>query len=239
MEYTTEQVNQYMQTKKLAWSPKSISSESSRLHKCIKIWNSLNNKTAEEFYNVVRATHNPYTVKTMLIRFGQFIEVTTGTSNNPIKNFVRLNARIFRNVYEVETLKHTYETALNQIEKLTDERIKQIALLMLRTGMRVHEALGYDGGGKVIGKGAKIRTVYSTTKGALGISYNELYVALKGVGLKPHTLRKLTATKLVEAGLKEADLMAIMGWSSMQTASIYVQPKREDELRQTLQKVLV
>lgn len=45
-------------------------------------------------------------------------------------------------------------------------------------------------------------------------------------------LRKLYATKLIEKGCKEADLLKIMGWSHIATAAYYLQPKNDKEIMQ-------
>jgi integrase len=54
---------------------------------------------------------------------------------------------------------------------------------------------------------------------------------LNKVGLKPHTLRKLCASKLARQDkIKEQDLLKVFGWASMETASIYLQAKNNEEL---------
>lgn len=249
MDYTNEQVKAYIETKQLAWSPASLRSEWARLRGALA--NLPVSQGAALTYQAASKLYKPYSVKTLFIRLAELSEFVTGNYNNEFRAFLTTNALLFKNVYARERVVTTYEEAKGRIASIKCEQARRAALLMLQTGLRAHEVLAYDGSGCIIGKGAKMRTVYaevspqittneSPKDGALfpTLTYPKLYHALKQVGLKPHTLRKLAASKLVAAGFREADLMEVMGWSSMQTASLYIQPTREAELKARVSKIL-
>jgi len=58
----------------------------------------------------------------------------------------------------------------------------------------------------------------------------------KGIGLTPHSLRKLFATKLVTSGMTLPDVCNVMGWSSMQTAMSYLQVSNETKLEDQIKR---
>ena len=61
---------------------------------------------------------------------------------------------------------------------------------------------------------------------------------LAKIGLKPHSLRKLLATKLSRSNMTYTDICAIFGWSSLATAQKYLQPLKEDQLKQKMKEIL-
>ena len=50
-------------------------------------------------------------------------------------------------------------------------------------------------------------------------------------------LRKLAATRLVELGVNEYDLLKIMGWSSIETSKFYIQPKSDTSIQQMFERL--
>lgn len=248
--YTNQNVAKYIESKKLAWAPTSIKSEWARLRSGIEVVNRLGSQaTAAQVYEqLVSDGHKPYSIKTMFIRLAEFEEFVSGNSNNHFRQFLTINARLFKSVYQPKRLEITYLEAHKRISTIPNTDIREICQLMLRSGLRVHEALSYDGTGSVVGKGNKRRIVYhmessgATAKAGRDehptLTYKQIYMALKSVNLTPHVLRKLAATTLVNAGFKEADLMRVMGWSSMATAAIYVQPANDVELAKRVQEAL-
>jgi integrase len=190
---------------------------------------------AAEFFSQLQSVYKPYALKTTMIRAADF---KAWQGDDSYKQFMKTNARLFKNAYEKKLVGLTYEQAREKITLITGKEEREAAMLMLTTGMRVHEALKYDGSGKVIGKGAKQRNIYSNAIVSGDTNYDSVYRELKKVGLKPHDLRKLAATQLAKAGFKEADLMAVMGWSNIQTASNYLQPMQEASMAAKLQEAL-
>jgi len=234
-------IKEYIQSKSFSWSATTIRSESARLY---SMEAAISTGCPRKLYDsLVAAGYKPYTIKTMMTRASEYVLFATNGSNNSYKHFIKEHANLFKNSYIKEDLG---ELTWNQAKDLIvssnfREPVKQLALFLLHTGLRAAEGLGYDGSGWVIGKGARKRRVFNAEgfSGRFGnVTYIELYNALKSVGLKPHTLRKLAATKLVEAGLKEADLMKVFGWTNIQTASLYLQPKNDDILAATLKAAL-
>jgi len=244
-QFTSQQVAAYIESKKLAWSPTSIKSEWARLRQGVKI--SASCQSATEFFAAMQqAGQKPYSIKTMFIRMSELAKFATGGEiDNEFSRFLRMNALVFKNAYKREKVGVTYLQAVAAIQTICNIQIRNIAQFMLQSGLRVTEAINYDGSGEVIGKGNKRRVVYCkdsskalATEGLPPLMYMDIYKALKDVGLKPHTLRKLAASQLVAAGFKEADLMEVMGWNSMQTAAIYIQPANETDLKRRVQEAL-
>jgi integrase len=126
----------------------------------------------------------------------------------------------------------TFSEALNHLRtcQLLDEPTRVFALAMLTSGLRLSEALKVNGATMVIGKGGKARQVYNAPLTSDGVSIKRLRTSLATVGLTPHMLRKLAATQAVELGAREADLLAMFGWSSAQTASYYVQATKTGDI---------
>lgn len=237
-QYTNEQVQEYIKSKSNAWSPTTIRSEHARLRATLP----LINLGPEELFARGSVQYAPYALKTLFIRAGELAGFVTPSLTNPFKEFVRKNARLFKNSYTREVLTVSFNDAVSRIETIESKQIRDLVTFILFSGMRAEEAISYDpSSGVIFGKGARKRrlimllgVVYPVNH---GITYSMLHKALTKVGLKPHTLRKLYTTKLVEGNVREADLMRIMGWSSIQTASIYVQPKRDEALQKQLEGI--
>lgn len=231
-----EQIEAYIESKKYAWSPTTLKSERARL---MAISYMLSFPPHHFYEQLVSQDYKPYTIKTTMQRVAEY-KAFTGDSS--FKTFIKDHARLFRNSYTKVKVPMTFEVAAHKLAGLQNEVIRNIASLMLQTGMRVHEALKYDGSGRVVGKGGKLRPVYTSraySNPGRSCTYQHVYRALQNVGLKPHDLRKLAATRLAESGFKEADLMEVMGWNSIQTASSYLQPTSEALLKERVQGVLV
>jgi integrase len=227
-----EMVNAYIESKKNAWSPVSLKNERSKLHKALL----LIQQGPEALYVQGIQLYSPYSLKQLFIRAGEFYRFCNPDSANPFKLYMKNNAQLFKNVYDKEELDVSYEEARVRIEGLEGE-LKELALFLITTGLRAEEALKYDGSGFVIGKGKKKRKVFSTQPYPKGhqVTYSMLHKGLAKVNLKPHTLRKLYATKLADNGLQAVDLMKIMGWNSMETASLYLQAKNDLTLTKQLE----
>lgn len=225
------QIQNYIESKVNAWSETTLRSEFNRL-KAVTPYLHL---PADEFYNALKSQYSPYSLKTLMLRASKFKEFY---GDYTYKAFMQTNARLFKYVYISKPVNSTFEAARTKIALIQDPEVRKIASLMLSTGMRIHEALKYDGSGQVIGKGGKPRRIYSRETASSQLTYLQVYRAMKLVGLKPHDLRKLAASKLAASGLAEADLMEVMGWSSIQTASRYLQPMLEDKLKHKVMEAL-
>jgi hypothetical protein len=151
------------------------------------------------------------------------------------KFFLTENSKLFQNAYTKERLDVSYDQALQRIESLEADVIKSFCKELLFSGARISELLSHRAG-SVKGKGGRIRELFlqfpHISYGHL--RYSEVYQAIKRIGLKPHGLRKLAATRMVALGFNEAELMRVMGWNSMATASSYLQPKQDAEIMKRL-----
>lgn len=234
-------IKAYLESKKNSWSETTLRSEASRLSAVGHLLNGNPQILLDHL-----ATQKPYTRLTTWTRVTAYwawlVQEGLEPGPNPYEKFRRDNARLFKNSYQRKDVPLTYEQAKEAIGKIEDEAIRCRALQILYTGLRVSEATQpIDKENSVIvGKGSKLRPVYGPKvegKNYEG-SYSTFRRALKQVGLRPHDLRKLFATKLVEAGFREADLLKIMGWSSIMTAQYYLQPKKDEDIREVLAKVL-
>lgn len=236
--YSKENVADYIKSKSNSWSRSTLHSEWARLRGALGLLNEVSGAPFP-FFEKASKRYKPYAVKTLFIRIGEFIEFTQPELKpNPFKAFMKENALLFKNAYVPKTLDVTFTEAVAQVASMETSAAKEMAVYLQNTGLRSIEALeGYDPEtNTVMGKGGRRRKVVTAKEGLecpeVKPTYSRLYKALKSqTSLTPHMLRKLFATELVNLGLGEADLMKVMGWTNMQTASIYLQPKRLDALQ--------
>ncbi len=213
---TVEMVNKYIDTQVDAWSESSLKSERARLNAIV----GMDISQPMELYKQIKSKYAPYTLKTIFIRLSEI---------NPVfKLFLKEKRKLFKNSYKREVVKLSLDDVRNRINNITDLDVRKTAEVLLSSGLRANE-IRHIGGGQVVGKGSKVRS-YFGSQDIPKVSYMRLYRGLKSVGLKPHTLRKVFATRLAEAGFKPQDLCQVMGWSSFETAKWYLQPKDDAQL---------
>ena len=145
---------------------------------------------------------------------------------------------MFKNVYNPTHPKISFTQAVEKVKNLPNQAISTLALQILGEGTRWSECQR-EGSGPIIGKSATARPRYRPTLegAAFTGNYQSFRRALRRVGLKPHDLRKLCATRLVQEGLREQDLLKVMGWTSMETAKFYLAPKADAELRDVFNRI--
>jgi integrase len=228
-----DQVHAYIESKKLAWEATTIKSETARL---IANLEGLE-MGPDAYYAKLIQTKKPYTIKTTFIRIASFEKWLNGQS--AYQDFIDKNRKLFRNAYEKEKLEVTFEEALERIKKIDDKELREKALQLIGSGARWKESTTLDGSGFVIAKGGRRRKLLNADSVRFEKSYSHFLRRLKDeTGLKPHSLRKLFATKLVDSGFTIQDLMMVMGWSSLQTAMSYLQTKKESELEKRIEKLV-
>lgn len=240
--YNKKDIANYIQSKKMAWSATTTKSEAARLYAMLPFLAT----SGQALYDQLKQKGNkPYTIRTSFIRAGEFLEfMGVPIMGNAFKQYLQTNANVFKNAYTKERVTVSIEEARRRIANISHPQAREMALFLLASGLRAHEGLKYDkdvNQGMVIGKGARMRRVFNgelCPKGISKLEYITLYTELKKVDLKPHTLRKLAATAMVRAGFKEAELMYVMGWQSMQTASSYIQPQADDVIANKMKEVL-
>jgi integrase len=227
-------IQKYLDYKKNSWSGTTKETETRRLKQISLLLIEANNDP-DKFYSLLITKYKPYTVKTMFIRTSMFREFCNDLS---FSNYMKENKNLFKHAYQTKYVDMTFEEAQERVNSIKHEGVKQVAKLMLSTGMRIHEALKYDGSGQVIGKGGKPRPIFSKEVTIEKLGESTIRKHCQKVGLNPHSLRKLAATQLAKSGLTEADLMYVMGWSNIQTAGKYLQPLKQDELAKKVKETL-
>lgn len=229
-------IDRYIADQKLAWSPTTLRSELYRLRGVSEALDG--NPLA--LWGLIEQTQKPYarlTTWTRVTSFWQWLldhQIRSG--ENAYATFRRKNARLFKNVYETKLPEVSFEEAIQRIKQLEGPN-RSLALQIIASGERFSESI--QPGNRITGKGSKRRHTYRPDSAEQHpvSSYASFRRALRAVGLKPHDLRKLCATRLVEVGATDADLMKAMGWSSITTAKSYLIPKNVKEMGKLFTKV--
>ncbi len=222
-----EYVDAYIEAHETAWSSSTLSSERSRLR---ALGNLLHGTPEDTYQGLTQKKKKIYTIKTTFIRICA-LEAWIGKETK-YKEFMRKHANRFKHAYKKEEIGITYGQAQDRIGQLPSGA-KEYANSLLSTGLRISESTTVTDG-TVVGKGGKVRKVYGRIEGVMPKS--AFYKRLRQVGLKPHTLRKLCATRLAEAGATPADLCKVFGWSSISTAYQYLQAKDDEKLGALMEK---
>lgn len=221
---------EYIQYQSNRWSKATLKSETSRLKACLPLLG----LSAGDLYDTLAPHKKPYSIKTLFIRLGNFIDWCRKQGYhqgpNKYKEYLISHSLRFKHAYQTERLTVTFEQAEERIKTISNQKIQEHCLAMLYTGVRISESITAKDG-FVTGKGNKPRKIFEGKyKLQAGLTKWEIYSSLKTVGLKPHSLRKLFATKLADRTKKPADLCKVLGWESYKTAEKYIQPKQDSEL---------
>jgi hypothetical protein len=219
-----ELINKYIKSQKQSWTDTTLRSECYRLRTVAKLVSDVSN--AKRVHDELSNCLKPYSLVTTWTRLVQYydwlIEQGLVEGENPLKAFREKNKRLFKNSYVRKPASLSFEEARNRVNLLMGTPYFGLATFLLETGCRYTESLGFDGE-YVVGKGGKKRRVYTGRKNpSFKHSYAAFYNALKKVGLKPHDLRKIALSKLVEYGANVFELCEIAGWSSLNTAQSYI-----------------
>lgn len=207
----------YLASKENAWSYASYKSEASRLASIPEEY--LPNDPAGFYRHCVNGGYMAYTIKTLFIRAAQLAAFGWPNQVNQYTKFMQENARLFKNAYTPKRPQLSFAEAVERIRTELKPEVAAQAFALLASGLRISEANNVKNG-VVVGKGNKARQVHNAPE--VRIVAHQLRKALRPLGLTPHSLRKLAATRAVELGAREAELLAMFGWNSMQTASLYV-----------------
>lgn len=228
------------------WDDTTYKSESSRLRQIVKVIDDVSGFQGKAFYmELKRQGYKPYTIKVMVQRaaslyaHGQKLGIVDKFSN-PFHDLLASSPQLFRNAYKAERLRLDYDEAKRRILTISNETVRDFCMQLLKTGLRIHEAYVVNQEtSSVIGKGNKERfTTFEWPKGKEMPSEATVRRALAKIELKPHSLRKLLATKLSrESSFSTQDILKIMGWSSIETASKYYQPLKEETLKNKLKEI--
>ncbi len=229
---------EYIDDQKLAWAPTTLKSEKARLRAVaehldgdpMNLWTALS----------TRGAYTRLTAWQRVTHFWMWCQEHGYAKEgaNPYETFRTKNARQFKGAYKRKTPTITFDQARALCESLPDPAIRRRALTILGSGLRYAESGSVKADGTVVGKGSKIRTIYSPDVDGPEFTgtYFHFRKALATVGLKPHDLRKLFATRLVELGCNEHDLKELMGWQDIRMAQYYVSANK-DRMRALVAKV--
>lgn len=217
MSITKKEIDQYVESKRYAWSEATSASVRARLNSvaewingdAVQLWDKLSNLA-------------PYSKSTTWIAVMGFWDVHSKLAN-PYRVWRKQNARQFKHVYERKPARYSYSEVKQRLSLIKNNHIRDRAFKMLSAGLRYCES-GQGDGDTVRGKGSKVRRIYavSVSVPADTIGYQKFRRALKAVGLKSHDLRKAFATALYEKGANEFEMCEIMGWESIETAKSYI-----------------
>jgi integrase len=218
----------YLEDHEGAWALTTWKSERARL---MAVADQLEKGPKEVYEHLVSIGQKPYTIKTCFIRI---CALESWAKLPPVfKTWMKKHKNKFKHAYQKEELEITYEEALDRIQTIPDVAARTHARSILLTGLRLDESYNVVAG-KVTGKGGKTRKVFGIIE--VTVPKHKLHAALKAVGLKPHALRKLAASRLADKGGSAADLMKVFGWSDIKTASIYLQGKDEERLQALMEE---
>ena len=216
-------IESYLEHKESSWALSTYRSEKSRLNAQAA---SLHLSPKELHKRLTEQGMKPYSIKTLFIRLSDLEKFAKLPAS--FAAYLESHKNRFKHVYQAEELTITYEQAQALIGQLA-QPYRSMAEGMLQTGVRISEAYGVEDG-RVVGKGGKPRKVFGIIKETAPKSTFAL--KLKEIGLKPHTLRKLCATRLADKGASAADLCKVFGWSDIRVAHKYLQAKADAKLQE-------
>ena len=230
-----ELIASYLEDHKQAWAETTVKSETARLNSAAD----LINKGPQKLYDTLSTSMKPYSLKTLFMRIiaMEAWAIEKGLIQTAeYKAFMKKYRNRFKHAYVKEEVGIGYDEAVKRIGEITGEAAKRSALGLLQSGLRISEIMSLRDG-RVRGKGGKTRRTYAGSgllEEASKVSPTTLRRRLKEVGLKPHQLRKLCATRLAEKGASPADLCKVFGWSAIATAYQYLQSKDDKRLMEMM-----
>lgn len=227
-------IEAYIKDHENVWSNTTIRSERARLRSMESLIN-MSNPTTHQLWNALQ-DRGSYTRLTSWVRLIYYFSWVGKTAlAQEMSEFKRRNKQLFRNVYERKTPKISFASAVQLIDKIEDCKVRASAHNLLYAGLRAGELSSTDSLGRVVGKGGKVREVELHPDYILSpVAYKRLYTALKGVGLKPHDLRKIRATDLVRKNVDLQTVCQYMGWSNVNVMQSYVAALSKEELKKFL-----
>jgi hypothetical protein len=237
-----EMIEQYVKAQEHSWSDTTRRSERYRLNALVPVLTG----RPEDLWTHLEQNSGAYSRVTAWTRvvslYDWMLESGFRSGTNPYRIWRKRNARLFKHCYQRRLPSIGFEEACRRIEAIEDRAVREACFSLLRRGLRISELDTFDPGtNTVLGKGGKRRRVYGEVSqhrrpdAKLGSGFiARLRGCLALSGLKPHDLRKIAATEFRRRGLKEEDLLKVMGWTSMETAKSYLAPMKDEELEEKL-----
>lgn len=222
-----KKIDKYLESKQYSWAPSTLKKAGYSLHK--HGWRVFEQKP-EEAYVTLRDEIQPYTLRTVFVYLAGLATYCGKEAYKDYIEFPKTHANLFKNAYsnKAELLSERTSKLLHDTD--VDPDVAMVVDTLINTGMRISEVYTYSNG-YVIGKGGKMRKVYGEVKlPAVLPSYHKVYRALKARGFKPHDLRKIFLTRLLQGGIDIHDVAHIAGHSSIQTTMRYLIPSTDEAL---------
>lgn len=238
--FTKSNVSSYLSAHKDAWALTTMRSKTSLLNKMQSKFGDCKSKKVIDY---IESHYKPYSQKTNLIHLSAYVEWLKNNKKyeeeNGFASRIRGASYKFKTAYEKRLPEISFKEAKEKINSIHHPEVRRLADILINTGLRVSELWKVDHAqGRVLGKGAKNRGFYGNHFEAPKISVTFLRTELAKYDLKPHDLRKLFATFLVNNNYPIHEVCAIMGWSSFETAQFYLQIRSKDKLKVRLQQDL-
>jgi integrase len=230
----------YLEDNKDRLAPVTLKNRKARLRKQLaKIEASGENPSL--FFDLVKGDMSAYSLKTLMLEISNWYKwaVREGLrEENLWSREVAKRAQYFKGAYQPKRLEMTYDEVVKKIDQIEDNKVREAAREILRTGVRISEVrtASFD---KVTGKASKVRKFYGDSRKFEGVSKHQIRRGLKKVGLVPHDLRKMFATRLARSGkFDDVTLCEVMGWESFDTARSYLQPEKQSEIANKIKDIL-
>jgi hypothetical protein len=216
---------EYIREKSTAWAASSVRSESQRLNRFIHL---VDGDAAKLFAALQEL--GSYSRQTYWTRASAYwdwlIETGKAQAPNPYATWIAKNRRVFANAYVRKPCPVTFDEAWALLDRIGAEDLRNGAKVLLWAGLRWCEIHTITPDGYVTGKGGKVRKVYLPPEAAGPLPGRNRYSAilreLKKLGLRPHKLRSIRMSNLVERGANVFELKAYAGWSDLKVAESYV-----------------
>jgi len=232
-------IDAYIQSKKHSWSDTTKKSERARLS---SLKESINLDPTTLYESLVKLGKKPYSIKTTFLRLKSFYDylIDTGarTAPNLYQTFINENRRVFKYAYDRKPVQMSFDEGVKRIKNISDNACRRKALEIIGSGLRLSEYRAVDrDNGRVRGKGGKLRKIsIPEITGAEYLKSDTTFRReLARVGLRPHDLRKLFATRLLQEGVNIVDVARVLGHSSITTTEKYIQDSNSDSLHQQIQ----
>ena len=228
------QIDLYIESKKYSWSDSTKRSERARLNSLSRGKHTCPEKMYE---HLVNKNMKVYSIKTAFLRLKSFHDflIESGVTDGPnlFSQFIQKNARLFKYAYERKSVEMSFSEGVKRCKTIRNDSCRRKALEIIGSGLRLSEHRAFDrDNGRVKGKGGKTRNIHIPDIKGSRRDYSDTTFRreLARVGLRPHDLRKLYATRLLQDGMNIVEVARLLGHTSITTTEKYIQDLNEKDL---------